>query len=331
LIVDFAIEPNSGILELYGELYEEKGDAANAVTRYGKAIELLLQHPEPGLPTLHEELFDKVKSLAPDNPILPKLSALMNGKNSVETPAPAAAQSSPEFSWIGAAPDDPWKVPSKTTPPQDRHFQSRAGTCAGPSEPLGRRTKAVRRAAVLVVECPPDEQWEIVARRTGYLSPVLSTSEQFRSYVEAGQHSEAEEWLSHLVTAQPDNAEARELFGHLLEAKGDTAGAALQYSRALELLLVHPNNESPTQPAGLYAKVKELAPPSLVAKWPDVFAEAAGVSTCRETPVSASPGNEIDPEAHYTLEWTQEHGVAGRRKKNFALDEEPRLFLDSVS
>ncbi|MGH7181010.1 MAG: tetratricopeptide repeat protein, partial [Nitrospiraceae bacterium] len=76
LIAEFlAIEPNSvPIIELSGELYEEKGDVANAVTRYGKAIELLLQHPEPGMPTLHEELFEKIKSLAPDNPILPKLS-----------------------------------------------------------------------------------------------------------------------------------------------------------------------------------------------------------------------------------------------------------------
>ena len=94
LITDvLAVEPHSvAMLELYGELYEEKGDAANAVLQYGKAIELLLQHPEPGMPTLHEELFEKVKSLAPDNPIVAKLSALMNGETSVEPPAPAAPQ-----------------------------------------------------------------------------------------------------------------------------------------------------------------------------------------------------------------------------------------------
>ena len=70
LITDFlAVEPQSvAMLELYGELYEEKGDAANAVIQYGKAIELLLKHPEPGMPTLHEELFQKVVELAPDSP-----------------------------------------------------------------------------------------------------------------------------------------------------------------------------------------------------------------------------------------------------------------------
>ena len=81
LIVEFlTVEPNSvPILELYGELYEEKGDAANAVLQYGKAIELLREHPEPGLPTLHEELFEKVTAMAPDSPTVKKLKALMHG------------------------------------------------------------------------------------------------------------------------------------------------------------------------------------------------------------------------------------------------------------
>lgn len=332
LIVEFlAIEPNSvPILELYGELYEEKGDAANAVTRYGKAIELLLQHPEPGMPTLHEELFEKVKSLAPDNPILPKLSALMNGKNSVETPAPAAAQSSPEFSWAGAAPDDPWKVTSKTTSLQDRHF-SLAEPKPAPDQSAPSQSAEPKPvtpgSGFSVSNAEPDQQCGPSSQGAGSvapLSPVLSTSEQFQAYVKAGQQAEAEEWLSRLVTAQPDHAEAGELFGSLLEAKGDTAGAALQYSRALESLLVHPNDENPTQPASLYAKVKELAPASpLVAKWASTFSPKPQASVpAAETPVSASPGNEIDPETHYRL------GVA--YKNMGLLDEAKEEFCFSM-
>jgi tetratricopeptide (TPR) repeat protein len=332
LIVEFlAIEPNSvPILELYGELYEEKGDAANAVTRYGKAIELLLQHPEPGMPTLHEELFEKVKSLAPDNPILPKLSALMNGKNSVETPAPAAAQSSPEFSWAGAAPDDPWKVTSKTTSLQDRHF-SLAEPKPAPDQSAPSQSAEPKPvtpgSGFSVSNAEPDQQCGPSSQGAGSvapLSPVLSTSEQFQAYVKAGQQAEAEEWLSRLVTAQPDHAEAGELFGSLLEAKGDTAGAALQYSRALESLLVHPNDENPTQPASLYAKVKELAPASpLVAKWASTFSPKPQASvSAAETPVSASPGNEIDPETHYRL------GVA--YKNMGLLDEAKEEFCFSM-
>ena len=332
LIVEFlAIEPNSvPILELYGELYEEKGDAANAVTHYGKAIELLLQHPEPGMPTLHEELFEKVKSLAPDNPILPKLSALMNGKNSIETPALAAPQSSPEFSWTGAAPDDPWKVTSKTTSLQDRHF-SLAEPKPAPAQSAPSQSAEPKPvtpgSGFSLSNAEPDQQWGPSSQGAGSvapLSPVLSTSEQFKAYVEAGQQAEAEEWLSRLVTAQSDHAEARELFGSLLEAKGDTAGAALQYSRALELLLVHPNDESPTQPASLYAKVKELAPASpLVAKWASTFSPKPQPSVpAADTPVSASPGNEIDPETHYTL------GVA--YKNMGLLDEAKEEFCFSM-
>jgi tetratricopeptide (TPR) repeat protein len=343
LIVEFlAVEPNSvPILELHGELYEEKGDAANAVTCYGKAIELLLQHPEPGMPTLHEELFEKIKTLAPDNPIVAKLSVLMNGEISVEAPTPAAPQastgtttsapqSSSEFSWTGVAPDDPWSVTSKVTPLQDKHF-----SLAEP-EPAPAQSEPVQSAEPEPVtpgsgfslsNAEPDQQWGPWSQEAGSLaplSPVLSTSEQFHAYVDAGQHSEAEEWLSRLVRAQPDDAEARDLFGFLLEAKGDTAGAALQYSRALELLLAHPHDESPTQPASLYAKVKELAPASpLVAKWASTFSPKPQPSVpAVETPVSAPSGNEIDPETHYTL------GVA--YKNMGLLDEAKEEFCFSM-
>jgi tetratricopeptide (TPR) repeat protein len=330
LITDvLAVEPQSvAMLELYGELYGEKGDAANAVLQYGKAIELLLQHPEPGLPNLHEELFEKIKSLAPGNPIVGKLSALMKGEISVETPAQAAPQSSPGFSWTGAAPDDPWKVASKVTPLQDRPFS------LAESEPALAQTEPSQSAEpepvtpgsrISLSNAEPDQQWGPLSQGAGSvapLSPVLSTSEQFQAYMKAGQQAEAEEWLSGLVTAQPDHAEARELFGSLLEAKGDTAGSALQYSRALELLLAHPNDESPTQPASLYAKVKELAPASpLVAKWASTFSPKPPASVpAVETPVSASPGNEIDPETHYTLGVAYKNmGLLDEAKEEFCL------------
>ena len=349
LMVEFlAVEPNSvPILELYGELYQEKGDAANAVTHYGKATELLLQHPEPGMPNLHEELFEKIKLLAPDNPIVAKLSALMNGESSVEVPASAASQastgtttsvpqSSPEFSWTGAAPDDPWSVGSKATPPQERNFS------LGEPEPAPAQSEPSQSAEPETVtqgsgfslsNAGPDQHWGALSQGAGSvapLSPVLSTREQFQAYVKAGQQVEAEEWLSRLVTAQPDHAEARELFGYLLEAKGDTAGASLQYSRAFELLLAHPNDESLTQPASLYAKVKELAPASpLVAKWASMFSPKPQASVpAVETTVSAQPGNEIDPETHYTLGVAYKNmGLLDEAKEEFCLSMQSHDFF----
>ncbi len=91
LIAEFlAIEPQSAAMrELYGELYEAQGDATNAVLQYEKAVELLLVHPEPGMPTLPQELFEKVAALAPDSLAVKKLTALMQGRAAAGSSAPA--------------------------------------------------------------------------------------------------------------------------------------------------------------------------------------------------------------------------------------------------
>lgn len=338
-----AVEPLSvPIIELYGELYEVKGDIGNAVLQYGKAIELLIQHPEPGMPTLHEEIFEKVKSLAPGNPIVVKLSALMRGESSIESPAAAepqasagpatsAPQSESDVSWTGAEPDDPWTLPSKTTPRQEEE----QFTVAEPDSAFAEPTPIARNSGFTWSIPEPDQIWTPALKAADPVaaSPVLSTSEQFQVYLKAGQQAEAEEWLSRLVKAQPDHAEARELFGFLLDAKGDTAGAALQYSRALELLLAHPNDEYPTQPASLYAKVKELAPASpLVAKWAEVFLPKPHVAIpAIETPVSAPPADEIDPETRYMLGVAYKNmGLLDEAKEEFGFSmKNPGFFLDS--
>ena len=70
------VEPNSvPMLELSGELYEEKGDGATAAEQYGRAVEILLEHPEPGMPTLPAELYEKVQALAPGSSIARKLAS----------------------------------------------------------------------------------------------------------------------------------------------------------------------------------------------------------------------------------------------------------------
>lgn len=69
------VEPASvPMLELLGELYQEKGDAATAALHFGKAVEILLEHPEPGMPTLPAELYEKVQALAPGSAIARKLA-----------------------------------------------------------------------------------------------------------------------------------------------------------------------------------------------------------------------------------------------------------------
>ena len=81
LIEEFlSAEPNSvPLLELKGELFEEKGDHGGAALQYAKAVELLLEHPEPGMESLHEELFEKVKVLSNDETFVNQLAAKIHG------------------------------------------------------------------------------------------------------------------------------------------------------------------------------------------------------------------------------------------------------------
>lgn len=113
LIADYLkVEPASvPMLELLGELYQEKGDAATAAQHFGRAVEILLEHPEPGMPTLPAELFEKVQALAPGSAIARKLAPAFdpNAAPSVESeaavepiveadvPAASAAASEPEL------------------------------------------------------------------------------------------------------------------------------------------------------------------------------------------------------------------------------------------
>lgn len=86
LIQEFlSAEPNSvPLLELNGELFVEKGDPAGAARHYAKAVELLLEHPEPGMESLHEELFEKVRALSDDETLVNRLAAKMHGGAEVE-------------------------------------------------------------------------------------------------------------------------------------------------------------------------------------------------------------------------------------------------------
>lgn len=81
LIQEFlSADPNSvPLLELNGELLEEQGEGRGAALQYAKAIELLLEHPEPGMESLHEELFEKVRSLSSDEAFVNRLAARMKG------------------------------------------------------------------------------------------------------------------------------------------------------------------------------------------------------------------------------------------------------------
>lgn len=136
LINEFlSTQPDSvPLLELYGELCEEKGDRAEAARQYARAVELLLEHPESGMESLHEELFEKVRSLSPDGELVERLAARMRGEPVGESADASAAESEVSvaeeqasasvsgFSLVGAEPDDVRTPAAKRQPEQDRHF-----------------------------------------------------------------------------------------------------------------------------------------------------------------------------------------------------------------
>lgn len=126
-------QPNSApLLELYGQLYEDRNDPAAAAEQYARAVESLLTHPEPGMEGLHEELFEKVQSLSPDTGLVARLAAKIKGEPAAEsgqssesdgkpivsepkTPGPQSAPPAANtFSIAGAEPDE-FRVPAATT------------------------------------------------------------------------------------------------------------------------------------------------------------------------------------------------------------------------
>ena len=317
LIHEFlAVEPQSvPLLELHGELYEEKGEIETAVQHYGQAIEVLLKNPEPGMPTLHEEIFEKVQSLAPESPIVKRLAALMRGEApseaAVDAPAsPAAAATIGGFSIEGAAPDDAWNTTMAMTPGRDRHLQDRHLNTPAES---GAVAASQAPDNFSIGSATSDEEPGVTAEPPASAkdAPVPSVTERFRAYVEAGHWAQAEQWLGTVVKSNPEDPACREFLGQVLEQKGDGPGAALQYGRALELRTASQAISDGEPMRHLYDKVKELAPASpIVSKLAALFVPVA----------PQAPADDLDPDTHYTLGVAYKNmGLVDEAKEEFAL------------
>lgn len=121
-----AVEPQSvPILELLGDLYEEKGDGAMAATHLGKAIAILLERPDPHMPSLPAELYERVKALDPHGPVRAQHAALFDPAAAAEmaqaAPAAAAApavQTPPTADVVMAEPPAQAAAPIESQVPQ---------------------------------------------------------------------------------------------------------------------------------------------------------------------------------------------------------------------
>lgn len=188
LIGEFlSAEPNSvPLLELYGELYEEKGDGAAAARQYAKAVELLLEHPEPGMESLHEELFEKVRSLSTDSALVNRLAARITGEPPTEAKSAPAFEAAPPtveeerveaapaatvngFSISGAEPDDAWTTTSRIRSEQDRHFSLEGAAPDGDGVGSSEKQSSAENVGFSLANAQPDSD--------GFQEKVVITQE----------------------------------------------------------------------------------------------------------------------------------------------------------
>ena len=127
------------LLELRGEIYEQKGDGEAAAIQYGKALDVLLEHPEPGMPTLPAELYAKIKMLAPASPLVSRFTPVFESTQPTQAPQIvtdrqlAEHQSQP----TQIVPPQPASKPSVTDAPkeQKRASSSTSKTAAESDKP----------------------------------------------------------------------------------------------------------------------------------------------------------------------------------------------------
>jgi len=67
-------------LEKLGALYQEKGDALEAVAEYGKAIDILIEDPDPDHPQHASQLYEKIRELAPASPVAFRLASFFDAQ-----------------------------------------------------------------------------------------------------------------------------------------------------------------------------------------------------------------------------------------------------------
>jgi hypothetical protein len=67
-------------IEKLGALYQEKGDALEAVDEYGKAIDILIEDPDPDNPTHASQLYAKIRELAPASPVAFRLASFFDAQ-----------------------------------------------------------------------------------------------------------------------------------------------------------------------------------------------------------------------------------------------------------
>jgi len=78
-------------LEKLGTIYQEKGNVLEAVEEYGKAVDILIEDPDPERPDHAGQLYSKIRELAPASPVAFRLASFFDAETGQLVPRQPSA------------------------------------------------------------------------------------------------------------------------------------------------------------------------------------------------------------------------------------------------
>lgn len=111
-------------LEKLGTILQDKGERLEAVIEYGKAVDILIEDPDPEHPDRASQLYEKIKELAPGSPVDVRLAGCVDpqtGKLTVRQPAEVAPYV-PSMDEDGAVPSVSESIAESTLWGRTEHF-----------------------------------------------------------------------------------------------------------------------------------------------------------------------------------------------------------------
>lgn len=114
-------------IERLGAAYEAKGDPLGAVFEYEKAIDILLEDPDPERPTYAQDLFEKIKRVAPSSFVANRVAARLKLQS---TPLPATASGEPD----GGDPESQVRPMASPEVPEEAYIRAETDVQVGEVE-----------------------------------------------------------------------------------------------------------------------------------------------------------------------------------------------------
>ena len=255
-------------LEKLGLIHQDKGETNEAVEQYGKAIDILVEDPDPDNPNHAYQLYEKIKDLAPGSFVARRVAEYFD----TQTGALIARQAGGDGSHDST--DIEYSV---------------AGADSEPMAEIAPWTKSEESASADEVDAPPEP-----------LAPVVEAGDALQQFEEA-----AEAVFEVLPAPDPSMTESETVYGETEPTStlsDDSAGFALQQTEVLE------NPPQAFQQETVERSVSESMPWAEVQEttsdMPNVAAtESSEPSSFAPTPVEALPGGSTDVEKGGAFSW----------------------------